>query len=398
MKSFGYFSIQNKTENTDNKSKIDYRFKIIYCIGILSVIASHCNRKSSIELNIQGWFNYRSFHMPLFTFAAGYFFKRKNIQNTFEYILKKFKRLIIPIYFYNFFYVLYIQFLINFGFKYNIKPFNFRTLLFSPLGGGGVRNVYPSWFSSSLFFIETYNIIKRKATSFFFGIQEPLYFVIDFVLAYFSVIFSNKGYNKYFLNICILRTIHLNIYYAFGILYRKHLEILIKIIRNDIYFLTIFLLKLIFHMYYSDEISFYYGGSQYYNYPPFIVIIISIFGIFFWVRISEIIEPSIGKSFYVNIIADNTYSIMINHIFALDLVRAILAFISKNTKYCKNYDFNKFYSLKASYIFLPNNVLQSGIIYFLSCLIIPIMIQKIINKIKRNLFVLKLCLKRKYFY
>ena len=73
---------------------------------------------------------------------------------------------------------------------------------------------------------------------------------------------------------------------------------------------------------------------------------------------------------------------MINHFFALDIVRFIFAFISINTKYCKNFNFKRFYSLEPFYIYLPNNVLQSGIIYLLSCLIIPIIIQKIINQFK----------------
>ena len=105
------------TENTDkdkadkDKPFVDYRFKIIYAISILSVIADHCRGKSSISFCIQGWFPHSSYHMPLFMFAAGYFFKRKNVCSTYNYIIRKFKRLILRIYIYNFFYGFYIQFL-----------------------------------------------------------------------------------------------------------------------------------------------------------------------------------------------------------------------------------------------------------------------------------------------
>ena len=77
---------------------------------------------------------------------------------------------------------------------------------------------------------------------------------------------------------------------------------------------------------------------------------------------------------------------MINHIFALEIVTDAFAFISKNTKYCKNFDFKQFYSFRGIYFYLPNKILQSGIIYFISCLIIPIIIQKIINKFKHIFF------------
>ena len=103
--------LEIKHKNKQLESKIDYRFKIVYFIAMLSVISSHCNGKGSIELNIQGWMNYRSFHMPLFMFAAGYFFKNKNINNTFDYISRKFKKLILRIYLYNLFYGFYLQIL-----------------------------------------------------------------------------------------------------------------------------------------------------------------------------------------------------------------------------------------------------------------------------------------------
>lgn len=381
--------IQDKNKQIENK--IDYRFKIIYCIAILSVISSHCDNKSSIEFNIQGWFNYRSFHMPLFMFAAGYFFKKKNIYNTSEYITRKFKKLILRIYVYNIFYGFYLHvFNKLYKNKSNIKIFSLKRIFIDPLGGRGFRNIYPSWFSSSLFFVEFYNIIKRKISKYFYAeINESIYFIIDFVLSYYSVILSNKGYNKIQPNMDILRFIHLNIYYQMGIIYKQYIEFFIKKTRNDHYFILIFTLKLCYHLYYSKEPGFYYGTSEFYNYNPFTVIIISSLGIFFWVRISEILQPILGKSFYVNIIADNTFSIMINHIFALDIIRTIFAIISKKTKYCKNFDFKKFYSLKVSYIYLPNNVLQSGIIYYLSCLIIPIIMQNILNEIYFKIINLK---------
>ena len=139
---------------------------------------------------------------------------------------------------------------------------------------------------------------------------------------------------------------HLNIYYEFAIFFKKHLEEYTKRIRNDIFIGNIFIIKLCFYSYYSKAPIFYYGVSKYYNYPPFTVIIISISGIAFWFKISEILEPLLGKNYYINIIADNTFSIMINHILALDLVRTFFAFISKNTKYCKDFNFNRYYSMQ----------------------------------------------------
>ena len=125
---------------------------------------------NNVYTDINGWFHYRSFHMPLFMFAAGYFYKIKNINIICDYLLRKLKRLVIPIYLYNFFYGFYIQLLKHVGFRNNniLRPFSVEILFVEPLGGCGFRNIEPSWFSSSLFFVEAYNIIKRKLISFLF--------------------------------------------------------------------------------------------------------------------------------------------------------------------------------------------------------------------------------------
>ena len=380
-----------------NKPIVDYRFKIIYTIAMMSVISSHCEGKGSIELNIQNWFPYRSFHMPLFMFAAGYFFKKKNVESTIIYIKKKFLKLILRIYLYNIFYGFYIQYLKKLGFRKRIRAFSFRIIFIEPLGGMGFRNIRSSWFSSTLFFVEVYNILKRKIVSILIckkEVHELIYFLFDLFISSQSIIYSNKGYFKSGLYLHILRILHLNIYYQFGIFYNKHLEENLNLIRNEIYFFLIFASKLCFHLYYSKVISFYYAGCNYGGYSPFTVISISILGIVFWTRISEILEPFIGKNYYINIIADNTFSIMINHILALDLVKVFFAYLSRKTKYCKDFNFYRYYALDVFYIYIPNNVLQTGIIYYLSCLILPIIIQKLITKIKnqivKNLFLNKI--------
>ena len=374
--------LMDKEYFNKNKTHIDYRFKVVYTTAMLSVIAEHCRGKGSIELNIQGWFHYSSYHMPLFMFSAGYFFKENYVDNITEYIIKKFKKLIMPIYLYNFFYGFYILLLKNYGFSNNIRDFGFKILFIEPLGGCGFKHITPSWFSSSLFYVEVYNIVKRKLISISrIKMHEPIYFLIDTFFAYNSIILSNKGYNKFTIYMHILRFLYLNIYYEVGIIFKKHLEKYLKSLSLDVYFIIIFSVKLLFHIYYSKEPYFFYARCIYYGYSPFTVLIIPVLGIGFWVKISETIEPLLGKNYYVNIIADNTFSIMINHSLAQDIVRSIFALISKKTKYCKNFDFKRYYSMDHKYIYIPNNVLQIGIFYFLSCLIIPIIIQKIINKL-----------------
>ena len=167
--------------------------------------------------------------MPLFMFAAGYFFKEKNVSNIFKYLIRKFKRLILPIYSYNIFYGIIIQILKKIGFKNNIREFSFRIVLVEPLNGSGFKYIRPSWFSSSLFFVESYNILKRKVLySLKKEIHESIYLIIDVIISCLSVSISNKNYNTKYIYMYVLRFMHLNIYYELGIFYNKHLEYFIK--------------------------------------------------------------------------------------------------------------------------------------------------------------------------
>ena len=351
----------------------------------MNVIVEHCRHLSSIDFDIHGWFHYSSYHMPLFMFAAGYFFKEKNLNYTTKYIFNKFKKLIIPTYLYNLFYGFFLQFLKKFKFK-NIRVFTFKIIFLEPLIGSGFKHITPSWFSATLFYVEIYNILKRKLVLFFFklDINELLYFSIDFIISLYAVYYSNLGYNKKLIYASVLRTIHLNIYYQLGIFYKKSLEIFFNKLKSDILFIIIFISKFLIHLYYGKELAFYYGLSNYYNCSPLIVFLISFLGIIFWMRFSEIFESILGKNYYINIIADNTYSIMINHSLALDMVRTIYFLISKYTKYCKNFDKKKYFNLDPRYIYIPNiKMRQLGIIYVLNSLFFPIIFQKIINNIKK---------------
>lgn len=56
--------------------KIDYRFKILYAIGMVIIVAGHC-WNGGISLFYE-WFPPYAFHLPLFAFASGYFYKNSH--------------------------------------------------------------------------------------------------------------------------------------------------------------------------------------------------------------------------------------------------------------------------------------------------------------------------------
>ncbi|MBT9686789.1 hypothetical protein GPK70_03815 [Fusicatenibacter saccharivorans] len=80
-----------------NKKKIDYRFKILYAVAILMVVAGHCDG-GGISLDFAQWFPYEGIHLALFTFCSGYFFKDAALKRPGRYVCKKLRTLILPMY------------------------------------------------------------------------------------------------------------------------------------------------------------------------------------------------------------------------------------------------------------------------------------------------------------
>ena len=72
------------------------QFKLLSAIGIILIVAGHCYH-GGISLAYE-WFPAYSFHLSLFAFISGYFYKPKYEATAWKYIWKRFKRLVIPAY------------------------------------------------------------------------------------------------------------------------------------------------------------------------------------------------------------------------------------------------------------------------------------------------------------
>lgn len=92
-----------------NKTNIEknYIFVFLYAIGSIFIVAGHCqNGGINLAFDI---FPIYSFHLGLFMFCSGYFYKSKNENELGKYAWKKIKRLIIPMFIWNIVYGLFVQ-------------------------------------------------------------------------------------------------------------------------------------------------------------------------------------------------------------------------------------------------------------------------------------------------
>ena len=85
----GELSVSDKAEN--------YTMRVFYLLAIVFVVDGHIQKGHMFEMN--GLFRYYSFHLMMFAFGSGYFFKLygKPVSD----VLHRAKKLLLPLYFWN---------------------------------------------------------------------------------------------------------------------------------------------------------------------------------------------------------------------------------------------------------------------------------------------------------
>ena len=362
------------------QKNIDYRFKILYAVGIILVVSDHVGGYGGISF-LHDWFNPLSYHLALFIFSSGYFYNSSNEKSPLKYIWKKIKSLIIPLYIYNVVYGLFVLATRLKGFEIG-GNFNLYNIFVAPVMSGH-QFVYNmgGWFVIPLFMVETLAVLCRKLLKAVSNsISEWVIFLFSLSLGIVGNLIACMGfYNGWWL--VLVRMLYFVPFYALGILYKEKLEKIDKKIPSFYYFACVFAVALIIIYSYGKIPT--YTPSWCYDFTegPVMPVIIGYLGIFTWMRIANILNPVIGKSKWINVIAGNTYSIMINQFLGFMIVKTMFGIISRYYTGFSDFDWIGF-KKDIWYFYTPKQVSQMLIFYSVAGLVFPIILQKGINKAK----------------
>lgn len=324
------------------ESRIDYRFKILYAVGMLMVVCGHCNG-GGISLTIGDWFPYAGLHLALFTFCSGYFYKSSAQKQVGSYLLKKFKALILPLYLYNFAYGILVQLLKQAGFTMGGELSAYNLLLAPILDGHQFIYNMGGWFVIPLFLVEACNVLFRKAVNAVWANPPELFFfAVSLGLGLCGNQLACLGYCTG-IWLPIVRTLYFMPFYGFGIAYKNVFEKL-DTLPNSLYFSAIFAMKLAITWVFGKNLT--YTPSWFFDFMegPIPPIIVGFLGIAFWMRAATILEPVIGRSKWINLIADHTYSIMIHQFLGFLLVKSVFAFFCSQGIAFLDFDLARFRS------------------------------------------------------
>ncbi len=357
-------------------NNVKYEFKMLYAIGITLIVIGHC-KDSGISF-FSDFFPYYSFHLALFVFASGYFYNQKYEQSVKDFLIKKIKRLIIPLYIWNIFYAILLHIIKHFGFFGGVH-ITLKSIFWLPITNGHqfILNL-GGWFVIPLFMIHVINILIRKLLfKLNIKINEFLYFIFCLLLGCLGVFLSNSGYKEGFY-LVLERFLYFLPFYSLGFLYKKYEKY--DKMNNLAYFGIIFFITLLIIYYWGGMPTCIPSWADFHGYFPLVPFISGIIGIAFWFRISKILSPIAAKSKYINIIADNTYTIMINHLLGFKVLDTCFAILHKYTTLCANFDIHLYKTTVWGY-YLIHNKSQFIILYIIFGIVFSIALKNFILKI-----------------
>jgi len=352
--------------------KVDYRFKIMYVFGIIAILNIHCGYGGA---SFYGFFQYYTIALGLFMFTSGYFHK-KDGNDFFKYVKKKIKTLLVPLYLWNLFYACVVTVMHDLGFAFG-EEVSFSSLFIKPIiSGHQFEYNLGGWCIVPLFLVQVYNAIVRKTFSLLnVQINEYIFFLFNLGLGIAGVSLAICGFNSG-VWLLLVRFCYFIPTFGLGMLYRNKIEKYDNL-PNLWYFTILIVIQMIIYLVCGEIPVVRIAEAEDFFYGPVLPFIVDFSGAFFVLRIAKILTPVLKDSKLLKIVADNTYTIMINQILGFMFIKSIFAGIDFVIEI--GFDWEQ-YTTNLWYYF-PEDLEQLSIIYVAGAIAFSIGLQILFKKI-----------------
>lgn len=373
------------------KPPYNVAFGILSALAMLMIVAGH---QGYDILTAGGLFPYYSFHVPLFMFISGYFYRDEEEGQPLSYLKKKAKRLLLPYLIWNVVYGLLAAALRAFGGFAMGEAVSLKTLFVMPfLNGYQFILNYAAWFVPVLFIVEVMNLCMRLLLRRLHVNSECLILASTLAVGMLVVQFAIEG-RVWGLYKTPGRILFLYPCFQMGQFYKKKLEQR-DTLGNVLYFAIVLGVQVLLHLccnglaYSSVWVTGFANG-------PVIPYVTAVSGIAFWLRVSKILAPlresrqsdasaaqadakrqSAPKSAggFLLYLGRNTYAVMMHHVMAFMLVKMILAGTAAHTGYLADFDFVRFYT-DIDYYYLVKGSEAFQMVYLAAGVGLPLLLQK----------------------
>lgn len=350
------------TEYKENKE-----FRILSALGIILVVAGHLGYNL---FDVGGLFPYYSFHVFIFLFVSGYFYKPEAETKVLSYIWGKCVTLLFPYFVWNLFYGILTTLLHKAGFSIG-QELSLYTLFVDPfMGGHQYMYHFPSWFVPVLFLIEVINVCMRKVLSLLRLNREWLIFFGCLAAGMATVVLAAGGH-VWGLYKLPGRILFMLPGFQMGRIYKEKLENY-DTLSDGLYFLIVMGLQLLISVF-SGGLAFSAVWVTSFANGPLVPYLTVMTGIAFWLRVAKIIKgmPYLARKMVY--IGRNTYAIMMHHILAFFMVKSVFYLLYRLTPLCQAFD-EEMYRNEINFVYLAGGNEASKWIYLLAGIGIPLMI------------------------
>ena len=313
-----------RTEQKD----YNIEYGVLSCIGILCVVMGHMGCDI---LSIDGWLPYASFHMPLFFFISGCFYKREVEEASFyKSIARLIKKLLLPFYFiYVLYWICYILLNKWFGCTIGIEVSLEKYLMAPIFDVQPIGFCAPAWFVVTLFGVRVVHLAVQKVLHYFKKNENKkcLFTIILYIVAG-TVAFKIGdqivfGWARNLLKIVLGLS-----FYQMGYLFHNYFEEKVNSISLFVYFSILILLREMLWIRIGwASIAMYSFSDIEEGY--FVIVFSAMIGILFWYRISHYLSNLIEKNGLIIFISRHTFSIMINHLFVVFLIQGFIILLQQ---------------------------------------------------------------------
>ena len=376
--------------------KRNQTFQILTVIGILSVIMGHVDLDTFPLMNT--WFTPYSYHMALFVFISGYFYKEQNAKSreaVMKYTGKKIRSLLLPLFVWNLIYGGIVALLSHRGFQIGQMP-TFYNLLIAPFLDGPVF-VYnmTGWFVMPLFLVQMLfawgGLLLHKL---FFGRmkreewQETLQRIakrgrglLFFLLLAAGMFGIHLAVTEQRLpwQLLYIRISFFAFFFLLGHIYRKDLEKWDKI--PHIAYFGILLLGQFCILYFAKgRLDYVIGGGEQFENGVALPFVTAVTGIAFYLRIARILAAAIPESKAVDLICHHSYSIMMHQFAGFMAVKGMIGLLQQCFHVFADFSIDVM-KVNIWYYYFPRNTAAFGVWYILGGLLVPIVIGIVVEKI-----------------
>ena len=293
---------------------------LLQTIAIVLVVIGH--GKTGALTPFSDWFPIYSYHMPLFVFISGYFYKQGAEQHIFRSLVNKAKRLLIPYFIWNLVYGLVILLFQQFGWIEYGQELNLYNLFVEPwVLGKQFEFNRAAWFVPTLFLVQAVYILFQLVFSHVKGKNWLLFLLFTFFgcgIIWYSNTTAMADYV-----IVLGKILFFLQFYHWGYLYRSVLEKCVP--QKYFLYLCLFFVLQLFLLKYVNQFDYwayrcYFPGAHHIVEP----ILTSFTGIGFWVCIIKLLGPSIRENRIIRYIGQNTWTVMMHHILAFFILNGII--------------------------------------------------------------------------